>query len=88
VILTSDGDAMKFDPRAGELAVGDRNGFRVERVHAGGKNPPLTGQSPCLKFLIKLYDISGGGHPEECRSAVERQIHSPGGNFSLSGFLP
>jgi hypothetical protein len=59
---------MKFDPlgaAAGELAVGDRNGSAVERVHARGENPPLTGHSPCLKLLVKLYDIGGGGHPYE-----------------------
>ena len=64
LVLTSDRDTMKFDPWAGELAVGDRNGFGVERIHARGENPRLTGQGPCLKFFVKLYDIGCGGHPE------------------------
>ena len=78
---------MKFDPLgapAGELAVGDRHGSAVERVHARGENPPLTGHSPCLKLLVKLYDIGGGGHPEEYRSTLESQINGPGGDLSLS----
>ena len=66
LIDTSDGDTMIFDPlAAGELAVGDRNGSGVERVHPRGEDPPLTGHSPCLKLLVKLYGIGGGGHPYE-----------------------
>ena len=79
---------MKIDRWAGELAVGDRNGFGVERVHAGGEKPPLTDQSPCLKLLVKLYDIGGGGHPEEYRSILERQISGSGCDLPLSGPLP
>ena len=64
---------MKFDPLgapAGELAIGDRNGSGLEWIHARGENPPLTGHRPCLKLLVKLHDIGGGGHP------YELQVHS------------
>ena len=87
IVLTSDRDTMKFDPWAGEL--GDRNGSEVERVHATGENPPLTGDSPCLKLLVKLYDIGGGGYPYESGSkTLERQINGPRGDLSLSSLLP
>ena len=81
---------MKFEPlAAGELAVGDRHGSGVEGVHARGENPPLTGHSPCLKLLVKLYDIDGGGRPyEESRSILERQINGSGGDLSVSRLLP
>mgnify|MGYP003575280353 CR=1 FL=1 len=82
---------MKFDPLgapAGELAVGDRLGSGLERVHAGGENPPLTGHRPCLKLLVKIHNIGGGGHPYEYRSALEIQIKGRGGDLSCSSLLP
>ena len=62
VVLTSDRDTMKFGRWTGELAVGDRRGSAVERVHATGENPPLTGRNAGLKLLVKLY-----GAQKRCR---------------------
>jgi hypothetical protein len=79
---------MKVDPlAAGELAVRDRSGFGVERVHARGKNSPLTGHSPRLKLFVELDDI-GGGHPNESISILENQVDDLGGDLSFSGLIP
>lgn len=80
---------MKFGRWTGELAVGDRRGSAVERVHATGENPPLTGRNAGLKLLVKLYDIGGGGHPYESRPKIlDSQIHGPRGDLSLPSLLP
>ena len=56
-VVTSDRDTVKFDSlAAGELAVGGRNGSGVERIHATGENPALTGHTERARDVME-----GGG---------------------------
>ena len=81
---------MKFDPwAASKLAVGDRNGSALERVHTTRENTALAGHCPCPKLLIELYDIGGRGRPyKKSSSTLESHINGPRGDLSLSDLLP